>query len=1016
MLLGDQRDSIATWIGRYPLAQLHATLIRRFWIPEATHRLYLDHYTAQALSRLPPDLLQLDDLDGAYVDYDVQAQESVRAHVVRFAQAMGALEKRQDARYSSLLTKLVFYMEAAASFAFDGDRIAWLPTTIDVFVYRFGAGFRQDVGTEREWHVKDGFVGQQVRYLALRQRSYTVVDPATSTMISVHRPRHLVWRDAHANVTTSVDADLIRKFNAAARLHKCVYLIPTSREYETDWHDTARCAGTGLYRRRTAIAGWVQMCNFYEHKHFLPTKVYLTTVGMAFLVQRASGIPVLSTVCVNPDPTRGGPNGHIYGVDEYTNTAFFRNAHFVRHSIYLFHTFRYGPLLRNASGSVYLNFTPTPIQLAFVFVLRFLLAQPGAPKGSIVMRDVLHMVETLRGVDPKTFPYEVRSCLRVLLALIPTRYQCLLTLYYPAQNAKTWGHLEDRVPNLAELVAQASRRSALPPRTFDTLTFENLKAAGIACAQSIYHNATDWCEEPYFAQAREDRVPDCPPGLYLSGFYNDPQPVTGVAHIRWPDDLSHAFATNLANTADERLRLTDYKINDAARTREYETRFPGGVIPPDLLEMVLRGVSREARQSVHTIAAHYRSTPEAIGNTFVWRALFFGGIDFPTKWFQLAVPEHDYPADMVLRPYLLHAKACGTDKQWKQRAMRLLGLSKSRPVRTEAAKAEAAKAEAVKAAKAAEAAEAAKAEEATAAAAGPAAAAAAATCPDMYENKANLVVPSPIQHNTVRVWMYWDDEPFPPSVELCLNNWRHMAARSSTPFEVVVVTQKTLSDYIDKTAHPCLMDENTQWRALRSDTVRLCLLHRYGGVYMDATCILTESLDWLAADGGLQMFQAYYNPRHMTSCERPVLESSFLAAPAGHPFVAKWLAIFSQMQTCDREGIDRALQDTPIQPYLDRHYHFVYHCVTKMLREHPLDEFAPYRIRSERSGKYMSFLSRQNVDDMCTNGAAIAYGPVLKLVGDERRHLDGRIAKGTVERGSFLWKYLFAIREAPDRA
>ena len=57
VLLGDQRDSIATWIGRYPLAQLHATLVRRFWIPEATHRLYLDHYTAQALSRLPPDPL-----------------------------------------------------------------------------------------------------------------------------------------------------------------------------------------------------------------------------------------------------------------------------------------------------------------------------------------------------------------------------------------------------------------------------------------------------------------------------------------------------------------------------------------------------------------------------------------------------------------------------------------------------------------------------------------------------------------------------------------------------------------------------------------------------------------------------------------------------------------------------------------------------------------------------------------------------------------------------------------------
>ena len=33
VLLGDKRDAIARWLERYPLAQLQATLIRRFWIP-----------------------------------------------------------------------------------------------------------------------------------------------------------------------------------------------------------------------------------------------------------------------------------------------------------------------------------------------------------------------------------------------------------------------------------------------------------------------------------------------------------------------------------------------------------------------------------------------------------------------------------------------------------------------------------------------------------------------------------------------------------------------------------------------------------------------------------------------------------------------------------------------------------------------------------------------------------------------------------------------------------------------
>tara|TARA_B100002052_G_scaffold298981_1_gene334550 strand:+ start:2502 stop:3518 length:1017 start_codon:yes stop_codon:yes gene_type:complete len=296
------------------------------------------------------------------------------------------------------------------------------------------------------------------------------------------------------------------------------------------------------------------------------------------------------------------------------------------------------------------------------------------------------------------------------------------------------------------------------------------------------------------------------------------------------------------------------------------------------------------------------------------------------------------------------------------------------------------------------------------------------TCPMLLRNNKNLV-PRLIQDRTTYVWMYWDHTPLPSTVDLCHRNWARMASSSSTSFSVILVTQKTLSNFIDADAHPCLSNKNTNWRALRSDFIRLSLLHRFGGVYMDATCILTENLDWVATDDGLQCFQAYYNPRNMTlGCHKPVIENSFLVAPAAHPFVTQWLATLSELRTCDEEGIERALGNTPTQVHMKRYYHFAYHCVTKMLSKHRLDDYAPYRLRTVASGKYLNFLN-QTVHDLSTKGATVAHGPVLKLIAFEREDLEARLSVPldggasdvpNVQTGSFIWKYLLAGHAEPQ--
>ena len=133
---------------------------------------------------------------------------------------------------------------------------------------------------------------------------------------------------------------------------------------------------------------------------------------------------------------------------------------------------------------------------------------------------------------------------------------------------------------------------------------------------------------------------------------------------------------------------------------------------------------------------------------------------------------------------------------------------------------------------------------------------------------------------------------------------------------------------------------------MRSDFIRLTLLETYGGVYMDASVILTTPLDWVV-DAGLDRFQAFFNPDNMTEgCDVPVIENSFLAAPPGHPFVTSWLSHLKRLKTCTSDEIKRVVGDTSLQAELLLEYHFAYHAVTQILQKKRLARFGPFLLRT----------------------------------------------------------------------
>ena len=81
--------------------------------------------------------------------------------------------------------------------------------------------------------------------------------------------------------------------------------------------------------------------------------------------------------------------------------------------------------------------------------------------------------------------------------------------------------------------------------------------------------------------------------------------------------------------------------------------------------------------------------------------------------------------------------------------------------------------------------------------------------------------------------MYWDGNKGNALVDLCISNTKSVC----NDFDVRVLNNQTISAYIEL---PVFNEELPI--AVKADYIRLALLKKYGGIWMDASIFLTENL------------------------------------------------------------------------------------------------------------------------------------------------------------------------------
>lgn len=162
-----------------------------------------------------------------------------------------------------------------------------------------------------------------------------------------------------------------------------------------------------------------------------------------------------------------------------------------------------------------------------------------------------------------------------------------------------------------------------------------------------------------------------------------------------------------------------------------------------------------------------------------------------------------------------------------------------------------------------------------------------------------------------RAWSYWAQgtREIDPIVQLCLDSWKSRGCFET----VVVVDSESVYSYLPEGTLPATFSSLPF--QLQSDFVRLALLHEHGGIWMDASTLVTAPVaDWLESldiKDGCFFFQ---NPGKGEGGR--LFETGFMAARPKHLFFLDWLRALETL--FQRKRVHRAHSPSSDAPYLSK--------------------------------------------------------------------------------------------------
>ncbi|KAB2895369.1 MAG: mannosyltransferase [Burkholderiaceae bacterium] len=258
------------------------------------------------------------------------------------------------------------------------------------------------------------------------------------------------------------------------------------------------------------------------------------------------------------------------------------------------------------------------------------------------------------------------------------------------------------------------------------------------------------------------------------------------------------------------------------------------------------------------------------------------------------------------------------------------------------------------------------------------------------------------------VWAYWDGAEPPLLVRRCFDHWRALMPG----WRIHVLDSASVRDQCG--ALPAALAGAAAPQ--RADWIRLELLRRHGGIWLDASTILTQPLDWVLAEQAHARsdFVGYYLERYTSDPWFPVVENWFMAAPPGSLLIEDLQREFTEevlprgnagyIAHLQALGVyETVRQAIDIPGYLSMHL-----ALQRVLRRQ-----GRYRLslgKAEDGPFYYHALGRWGRTPLKVrllfSRAPQALPPVIKLRAPDRKRLDEYLARGLYVPDSVADRFL----------
>ena len=276
---------------------------------------------------------------------------------------------------------------------------------------------------------------------------------------------------------------------------------------------------------------------------------------------------------------------------------------------------------------------------------------------------------------------------------------------------------------------------------------------------------------------------------------------------------------------------------------------------------------------------------------------------------------------------------------------------------------------------------------------------------EAIDNYADILVLNPDEQDEIIpkiIWMYWEGK-LPKFVQKCVENIKN----KNPDYEVNFLTPDTVHSFCD-IDYARLVHATPQQKA---DLIRFELIYQYGGIWLDASIIVYESLSWiqdLVIKYNTNCF-AFYRAKNTINPKFPVLENWLLASTAKNIFFRQWFDELSSAIEMGPKAYIQQIKNSEVDAKdifqeIGRLEYLVAYVAWQKVMRTPLPSMT--LINCDKNAFFYQvknkWMKEKVLIDMALNYPPSELPKLIKLAGKERGILSRYYDKGMYLKGTLL--------------